>query len=87
MSVKMKTFEAKLIHIGNSKGLRLPKKMITKYHLNDNLLIEEKEDGILIKNNISQNKLSWEETYKAMSKENENWNDFDSTISDGINEE
>lgn len=32
-------------------------------------------------------KLSWEDTYKEMAKEKEDWSDFDITISDGIEED
>jgi len=40
--------EAKLIKIGNSRGIRLPKKIISKYGLGNLVLLEETEDGILI---------------------------------------
>jgi antitoxin MazE len=33
------------------------------------------------------NKLSWEDTYKAMAYEKENWDDFDTTIRDGLEDE
>jgi len=75
---------AKLITIGNSKGVRLPKKMIEKYHLHDSLDLEEKEDGILIKADIPENKLTWEETYREMATEKEDWTDLDPLAGDGI---
>ena len=75
---------AKLIDIGNSKGLRIPKNLINKYHLQSQLTIEEQENGILIQADVPENKLSWEDTYKAMGKANENWNDWESTTADGI---
>jgi hypothetical protein len=31
-------------------------------------------------------KRSWEETYKAIAKEQENWKDFDQTLLDGLEE-
>jgi hypothetical protein len=40
--------EAKLIQIGNSKGIRLPKPMISKYKLEGVCVLEEIEGGILI---------------------------------------
>lgn len=79
--------QAKLIDIGNSKGLRIPKNMIKKYHLQSRLNLEEREDGILIKADIPENKLSWEDTYREMGKEDENWNDWDVVIGDGIDSE
>ncbi|MEN8243334.1 MAG: hypothetical protein ABFS43_00370 [Thermodesulfobacteriota bacterium] len=32
-------------------------------------------------------KLSWEETYKAMADEKENWDDFDAALLDGLEDE
>ena len=32
-------------------------------------------------------KFSWEETYQAMAEEKEDWNDFDVTLLDGLEEE
>ena len=76
--------DAKLVNIGNSKGVRLPKKLIERYHLKEKLTLEELDDGILIKADEPQDKLSWEETFKEMAQENEDWSDFDSLSSDGI---
>jgi antitoxin MazE len=76
--------ESKLINIGNSKGIRLPKKLIQKYHLNEKLTLEEKKEGILIKADVPDNKLSWIETYSEMAKEKEDWSDFDILAADGI---
>ncbi len=76
--------QAKLINIGNSKGLRIPKNLIIKYHLQPDLNIVELEEGILIKADLPKNKLSWEETYKNMGKEKENWEEWDVVADDGI---
>jgi len=37
--------------------------------------------------NKDENKLSWADTYKAMAGETENWNDFDVTLLDGLEED
>ena len=76
--------ESKLIKIGNSKGLRLPKRLIQKYHLHEKLKLEEKEEGILIKADIPDAKLSWDETYREMAEEKEDWSDFDNLAADGL---
>ncbi len=76
--------QAKLIDIGNSKGLRIPKNLINKYHLQTKLNLEEKADGILIRADIPVHKLSWEETYRDMGKSKEYWGDWDLTAADGI---
>ena len=67
--------EAKLIKIGNSQGIRLPKKIISKYGLGNYILLEETEDGILI-HAAKNGKLSWEDTYKAMATESEEDNEW-----------
>ena len=67
--------EAKLIKIGNSKGIRLPKAMIVKYGFKGLIQLEETENGILIKP-LNDSKLSWEETYQQMAKTSEDWSDW-----------
>lgn len=75
---------AKLISIGNSKGVRLPKRLIEKYHLHDTLELEEKKEGILIKTDMPEDKLSFEETFREMAAEEEDWTDFETVTDDGI---
>ena len=68
--------EAKLIKIGNSQGIRLPKRIISKYGLGKSVLLQETEDGILIYAAKSE-KLSWEDTYKAMANaEQDEWTEW-----------
>ena len=69
--------EAKLVNIGNSKGVRLPKKLIERYHLGDKLTLEEVQDGILIKADTPPDKYSWEQTFEDMAREKEDWSDLD----------
>ena len=76
--------DAKLVDIGNSKGIRLPKKLIERYQLKEKLTLEELDDGILIRAGEPQDMLSWEETFKEMAQEKEDWSDFDNLVSDGI---
>jgi len=68
---------AKLIRIGNSQGVRLPKSMISRYGLGDQVVLEEVGDGILI-HATDQGKLSWEDTYKQMAgAEQSEWSDWE----------
>jgi antitoxin MazE len=67
--------EIKLITIGNSKGVRIPKALLLKYGLKENIILEEREEGLLI-HAKDTNRMSWEETYKATSKEDEDWSDW-----------
>ena len=78
--------DAKLISIGNSKGVRIPKVLLQKYGLKGSLLIEETDRGLLLRNK-EESRLSWEETYKAAAKEKEHWDDFDTTLLDGLEDE
>lgn len=41
--------ETKLIKIGNSFGIRIPKSLIQQYELSNNIEIDPTENGILIK--------------------------------------
>jgi len=86
MENQIRTKEIKLVPIGNSKGIRIPKALIQKYGLKNSLLIEETEKGLLIRKN-EENILSWEDTYKRMADEKENWNDFNAALLDGLEDE
>lgn len=85
MENKERTREIKLIPIGNSKGVRIPKSLLQKYGLKEFLLLEETDTGLLIRSKKT-NKLSWEDTYKSMAKEKEDWDDFDVTLLDGLDD-
>lgn len=86
MENQIRSRDARLVPIGNSKGIRIPKALIQKYGLKDSVLIEETENGLLLRNK-KESKLSWEETYKTMAMEKENWDDFDVVIFDGLEDE
>jgi len=79
-----------LIRIGNSRGLRLPKKLLSLYGIreNDPLELEERAEGILIRPaGTANNKLSLEEAYREMAAEAEEaseWSEWDATTADGI---
>lgn len=52
--------ETKLIKIGNSFGVRLPKSLIQQYALSNNIEIDPTADGILIKSK-KKARVGWEE--------------------------
>jgi antitoxin MazE len=67
---------AKVVQIGNSKGIRLPKAMLVRAGLGEDVVLEQTEDGIMIRPK-KEEKLSWEETFKAMSLETEeDWSEW-----------
>jgi antitoxin MazE len=86
MVSKSKTRSIKIIPVGNSRGIRIPKIIIQKYGFADSVILEETENGILIRND-EEEKLTWEQTYQAMASEDEDWSDFDTAISDGLDDE
>ncbi len=73
----------KLIAIGNSKGIRLPKVLIQKYGWSDSLVLEETGDGVFL-HGPKKSKLSWRDTYRAMAEADEDWRDLDATVADGL---
>ena len=83
MSESNCTREVKLIPIGNSKGIRLPKSLLDKYGWSDRLTLQEMEESVVLRGKETHN-LSWEDTYRAMAAESEDWNDFDVVLADGV---
>jgi len=76
--------ELKIVPIGNSRGVRLPKAVIEKYAMRETMLLEEREDGLLLRSKKKDKRLSWEETYREMAREKEDWSDLDGTLADGL---
>ena len=77
------TRDIKLVAIGNSKGVRIPKDLRLKYGWGDELVLEECDEGIMLYAR-GTGKLSWDDTYRAMAKADEDWDDFDAAIADGL---
>lgn len=86
MEKHLRTKRLKLVPIGNSKGIRIPKELLQKYGMTDSLLLEETDQGLLLRKK-NDDKLSWEATYKAMAAEKENWDEFDAALLDGLEDE
>lgn len=80
----METIELKITRIGNSRGLRLPAQIISKYKLGETVILEQRKDEIALRPK-KQKKLSWKETYRQMAAAaGEDWSDFDKLSSDGL---
>jgi antitoxin MazE len=83
----MKTVALKVARIGNSRGVRLPARMLRKYHITDTVIAEERTDEIVLRpGRSSRPKLSWEETARSMASAKEDWTEWDSTAGDGVHE-
>lgn len=78
--------EFKVVPIGNSRGVRLPKRVLDKYAIRDAVVVEQREEGLLLRSKRDR-RLSWEETFKAMAHEREDWSDLDGTLNDGLDTE
>ena len=78
--------ELKVIAIGNSRGVRLPKAVLERYAITDSLVLEAREEGLLLRG-ARDKRLSWEDTYKDIAREHEDWRDLDSTVADGLDRE
>jgi antitoxin MazE len=83
MQKQPRRMDLKVVPIGNSRGVRLPKSVLNKYAITDTVVLEEREDGILLRSKQNE-RLSWEETYKEMTREREDWSDLDVTLADGL---
>lgn len=67
--------ETQLIRMGNKMGLRIPETLVDKYGLQNEVVLEEREEGLLIHARRDA-KLSWEETYRQMAVAKEDWSDW-----------
>ncbi len=85
MEKHLRARDVKLVPIGNSQGIRIPKALLQRYNLSDSLVLEETDQGILLRKK-RDGKLSWGDTFKAMAEEGEDWADFDATLLDGLEE-
>ena len=77
--------ELKISRIGNSKGIRLPKRLLERYGLTDRLIVEEHPDFIILRPPV-HDKLSWENTFAEMAVEKEDWSDFDQLAGEGLDD-
>jgi antitoxin MazE len=78
-----RTLELKLVRIGNSRGVRLPKAVIDRYALRESVLVEEHDEGLLLRSKRDR-RLSWKETYRAAAREREDWTDLEAALADGL---
>jgi antitoxin MazE len=59
--------EAKIIKIGNSKGLRLSKTVLEKYDIQDKVELILEEDQIILRP-VELPRKGWDEKFKEMAK-------------------
>ena len=72
--------EAKLVRIGNSKGIRLPKSMLMQTGMTERIEIEARGHSIILKP-IKEPRSDWEANFakgiRKLSKEDHAWLDAD----------
>ncbi len=81
--------KVQLVRIGNSRGVRLPQKLLSLYQMKegDELELDERRDGIFLRPAKAETeKISWEESYReiaAEAAERAEWSDWDAVPSGG----
>lgn len=81
----MQVVKLKLTKIGNSRGVRVPASVIRRYGFGEDIAVECREEGLLLKpSKAGKAKFSWEETAKAIADAGEDWADWDATAGDGL---
>jgi antitoxin MazE len=77
----------KVVRIGNSRGVRLPAQLLAQYRIKDSVEVECTAAGIVLRPR-RDGRLSWEETFQAMRREQEakgdEFADFEATTGDGL---
>lgn len=58
--------KAKIISIGNSKGIRIPKILLKQFNIHDQVELETEEEGIVIKPAKSKPREGWDKAFKLM---------------------
>ena len=61
----MSSVKIKVVRIGNSRGIRIPKVILDQYHINDEVELETKEDCVIIKSSHTARD-GWEMAFKKM---------------------
>lgn len=83
MPTAASTRDIKLISVGNSRGVRLPRELLRKYGISDVLTLEERTEGILLRGTCAA-KMSLDQTFAEMAAAQEDWKAWDGTVADGI---
>lgn len=80
--------EAKLVMIGNSKGVRLPKSMLVQTGMTERIEIEARGDRIILKP-VKEPRSGWDASFtqgsRKLSKEDSDWLDADLASGAGEN--
>lgn len=78
--------DVKLVPVGNSLGIRLPKELRHRYGFGPVVRLVETEEGVLLCPK-GDDTLSWEDTFREMAKESEDWTDLEVALADGLEDD
>jgi antitoxin MazE len=76
----------KVAKVGNSRGIRLSKRLLQRYGIGDALILEETADAIVLRV-PRKGQLNWEDTYREMAQADEDWTDWDALAGEGQGDE
>ena len=84
MKKRSDVIELKIVPIGNSRGVRLPREILERYAITESIVLEVREEGLVFRNEKDK-RLGWAETFQDMAREREHWREIeDATIADGL---
>ncbi len=67
--------ETQLVRMGDAIELRIPETLADKYGLRGDVVLEKREEELLT-HALRDTRLSWEETYRQMAADKEDWSDW-----------
>lgn len=83
----MKPVALAVARIGSSRVVRIPTATLERYQIGAEVIMEERSDGILLRPlGDAEPKLSWKDTARVMAAHDEDWNAWDATTTDGIDD-
>jgi antitoxin MazE len=82
------TLDLRLVPIGNSQGLRLPKPLIKAYGFDHHIIAEPRQDGIFLRRHSTQ-QLTMAQSFAEMAAaqltgKGEDWSDMANADADGL---
>jgi antitoxin MazE len=68
----MNTIKTRIVRIGNSRGIRIPKLLLDQANFGNEVELELSENRIVIRSSQSSRQ-GWEEQFKLMAERGEDW--------------
>ena len=74
----------KIVRVGNSKGVRLPKGLLARHRIGATVTVHSTERGILLAPSKDK-RLGWDDTFRAMAAAtDDDFSAFAATVADGL---